>query len=95
LPSLFGNPFIDDKYSPYLVLAMFSSALAKPQPDWAANTVITGFTFYDGSEGGAELTPELKQFWMPVSHRLFSPLVQPQSRLLVASTKKAFKLQSS
>jgi MGT family glycosyltransferase len=62
LPSLVGNPFIDDKYSPYLVLAMFSSAFAKLQPDWAANTVITGFTFYDGSEGKAELTPELKQF---------------------------------
>ena len=62
LPSLIGNPFIDDKYSPYLVLAMFSSALASPQPDWAINTVITGFAFYDGSEGGAELTPELKQF---------------------------------
>jgi len=62
LPTLAGNPFIDDKYSPYLVLAMFSSAFAKPQPDWAANTVITGFTFYDGSEGGAELTPELQQF---------------------------------
>ncbi len=62
LPALTGNPFIDDKYSPYLVLAMFSSALAKPQPDWPTNTVITGFTFYDGSEGGAELTPELKQF---------------------------------
>lgn len=62
LPPLIGNPFIDDKYSPYLVLAMFSSVFAKPQPDWAANTVITGFTFYDGSEGGAELTPELKQF---------------------------------
>jgi len=62
LPPLAGNPFIDDKYSPYFVLAMFSSAFAKPQPDWAANTVITGFTFYDGSESGAELTPELKQF---------------------------------
>lgn len=62
LPSLVGNPFIDDKYSPYLVLAMFSPAFAKPQPDWAANTVITGFTFYDGSEGGAKLTPELEQF---------------------------------
>ena len=62
LPTLTGNPFIDDKYSPYLVLAMFSSAFAKPQPDWAANTIITGFTFYDGSEGTAELTPELKQF---------------------------------
>jgi UDP:flavonoid glycosyltransferase YjiC (YdhE family) len=62
LPPLVGNPFINDKYSPYLVLAMFSSAFAKPQPDWAANTVVTGFAFYDGSEGGAELIPELKQF---------------------------------
>ncbi|MDJ0571052.1 MAG: glycosyltransferase [Pleurocapsa sp. MO_192.B19] len=62
LPPLTGNPFIDDKYSPYLVLAMFSPILAKPQPDWAANTVITGFTFYDGSQAGSELVPELKQF---------------------------------
>ena len=62
LPPLMGNPFIDDKYSPYLVLAMFSPVLAKPQPDWAAKTVLTGFTFYDDSEGGATLTPELQQF---------------------------------
>lgn len=61
LPPLTGSPFIDDKYSPYLVLAMFSRAFAKPQPDWAANTVITGFTFYDGSDR-TELAPELKQF---------------------------------
>ena len=59
LPPLKGNPLIDDKYSPDLVLAMFSSTLAKPQMDWAANTVITGFTFYDGSEGGAQLSPKL------------------------------------
>lgn len=44
------------------MLALFSSALAKPQPDWAANTVVTGFTFYDGSQEGTELTPALKQF---------------------------------
>lgn len=62
LPPLKGNPFIDDKYSPYLVLAMFSSILAQPQPDWAANTVLTGFAFYDGSEGGAQLLPELNHF---------------------------------
>ncbi|NJN38409.1 MAG: glycosyltransferase family 1 protein [Acaryochloridaceae cyanobacterium CSU_3_4] len=62
LPPLKGNPFIDDKYSPYLVLAMFSSILAKPQPDWATNTVLTGFTFYDGSEGGTQLPPELDHF---------------------------------
>lgn len=62
LPALVGNPFIDDKFSPDLVIALFSPVLAKPQPDWAANTVVAGSTFYDGSQSGAELTPELKQF---------------------------------
>ncbi len=41
---------------------MFSSVLGRPQPDWAANTVVASFTFYDGTQDGAELTPELKQF---------------------------------
>lgn len=62
LPPLVGNPFIDDKYSPDLVLALFSPILAKPQPDWAANTVLTGFTFYDERQGNAELPLELRQF---------------------------------
>lgn len=56
------NPFLENRFSPYLVVALFSSVLGQPQPDWAANTVITGFTFYDGTQGGAELTPELKHF---------------------------------
>ena len=55
------HPLFDGKYSPYLTLAMFSSVLAKPQPDWAENIVVTGFCFYDGSHNIA-LTPELKQF---------------------------------
>ncbi len=50
-----------DKHSPYLVLALFSSALAQPQPDWPANAVITGFTFYDGKPGQT-LTPDLQMF---------------------------------
>jgi UDP:flavonoid glycosyltransferase YjiC (YdhE family) len=29
------------------VLALFSRVLAQPQPDWPANTVVTGFPFYD------------------------------------------------
>ena len=62
LPKLAGNPLVDDKYSPYLVLAMFSSVLAKPQPDWAKNTILTGFAFYDGNRAKTELTLELKQF---------------------------------
>ncbi|PSF33339.1 glycosyl transferase [Aphanothece hegewaldii CCALA 016] len=62
LVPLKGNPFIDDKYSPYLVLAMFSSVFAKPQPDWPANTLITGFSFYDGSKNGVQLPSDLEQF---------------------------------
>jgi rhamnosyltransferase subunit B len=60
LPPLVGNPFIEDKYSPNLVLAMFSAVFAPPQPDWPKNTVTTGFAFFDG---GGELSPELAQFF--------------------------------
>jgi len=62
LPELSGNPIVDDKFSPYLVLALFSSVLAKPQLDWAANTIVTGFTFYDDNSNQADLNPELQQF---------------------------------
>lgn len=56
------NPLLEDKFSPYLVVALFSSVLGQPQPDWAKNTVVAGFTFYDGTQPGAELTPKLQQF---------------------------------
>jgi UDP:flavonoid glycosyltransferase YjiC (YdhE family) len=62
LPELTGNPLVDDKFSPYLVLAMFSSVLAKPQPDWPKNTVMTGFTFYDDNLDNTEFMPELQHF---------------------------------
>ncbi|MBW4618202.1 MAG: glycosyltransferase [Cyanosarcina radialis HA8281-LM2] len=56
-----GNPIVDDKFSPYLVLALFSSVIGSRQPDWPPNTVVTGFTFYDGDDG-AGLNPELDRF---------------------------------
>jgi rhamnosyltransferase subunit B len=59
LPDLVGNPLIDDKYSPRLVLGMFSSLLATPQSDWPDQLIQTGFAFYDGA---ATLSPELEQF---------------------------------
>lgn len=62
LPPLAGNPLVDDKYSSYLVLAMFSSAFANLQPDWAPNTILTGFTFYDGSQAETKLSPQLHRF---------------------------------
>jgi len=56
------NPFIENRFSPYLVVALFSSVFGQPQPDWPGNTVVAGFTFYDGTQGGAKLTPVLKKF---------------------------------
>ena len=41
------NPLLDDKFSGDLVLALFSRALAKPQPDWPTETVQPGFVFFD------------------------------------------------
>jgi rhamnosyltransferase subunit B len=96
LPPLTGNPFIDDKYSLYLVLALFSSVFAKPQPDWAKNTVITGFAFYDGSEGETELAPELDQFLdrgdPPIVFTLGSATVMAPGRFYQESVQAAKQL---
>lgn len=40
------DPYFEGKYSPGLVLALFSQVFAKPQPDWHKQICITGFTFY-------------------------------------------------
>jgi rhamnosyltransferase subunit B len=61
LPQLFNNPIVD-KSSACLVLAMFSSVLAKPQPDWIKSTVVTGFAFYDGDGNEGKITSKLQQF---------------------------------
>jgi UDP:flavonoid glycosyltransferase YjiC (YdhE family) len=36
--------------------------LAQEQPDWPANTRITGFCFYDSDAGNAALPPQLEKF---------------------------------
>jgi UDP:flavonoid glycosyltransferase YjiC (YdhE family) len=41
------QPMLKGQHSPTRVLALFSPLLAKPQPDWPANTTVTGFPFYD------------------------------------------------
>jgi rhamnosyltransferase subunit B len=61
LPQGTDNPIID-RSSACLVLAMFSTVLAKPQIDWDRNTIVTGFTFYDGNQRHPELTSQLQQF---------------------------------
>jgi UDP:flavonoid glycosyltransferase YjiC (YdhE family) len=58
------QPLLGGQHSPSLVLAMFSSVMAKPQPDWPANTRVTGFAFYDRRDffGETEVPPELARF---------------------------------
>jgi rhamnosyltransferase subunit B len=41
------NPIFEGQHSPMLVLALFSEILAQLQPDFPANTLVTGFPFYD------------------------------------------------
>ena len=56
------DPIYEGKFSPSLVLAMFSPILAAPQPDWPPNTVLTGFPFYDGPAGISSLPAGLAKF---------------------------------
>jgi UDP:flavonoid glycosyltransferase YjiC (YdhE family) len=58
------QPLLDGQHSPQSVLALFSSVIAQPQPDWPANTCITGFAFYDRRDyfGETEMEPELLRF---------------------------------
>ena len=43
LPPTSADPIMEGQHSPTLVLALFSPLLARPQPDWPANTKTTGF----------------------------------------------------
>ena len=56
------DPIFEAKFSTDLVLALFSSAIGEPQPDWPASTRTTGFLFYDGDAGKMGLSPKLEAF---------------------------------
>ena len=57
------DPLFRDKFSPDLVLALFSSCLAQPQPDWPSHTVQPGFVQFDREGSRADFSsPELTAF---------------------------------
>jgi UDP:flavonoid glycosyltransferase YjiC (YdhE family) len=58
------QPVCSGQHSPTKVLALFSKLMAKPQPDWPPNTVVTGFSFYDRRDyfGETETPPDLLKF---------------------------------
>ena len=44
-----GHPLFEGQHSPARVLALFSRLLGEKQPDYPAQTVVTGFPFYDAA----------------------------------------------
>ncbi len=56
------DPVFRDKFSPDLVLALFSRWLAEQQPDWPAQTIQPGFVFYDREQPDGDLQPGLQDF---------------------------------
>ena len=56
------DPMFTGKYSSLLHLAMFSKALALPQPDWWQPTVQIGFCFYDGQLDAGQMPEGLEEF---------------------------------
>ena len=72
------NPIFEGQHSSTLVLALFSKVLAQLQPDFPANTLVTGFPFYDRSDGqqpSSELLKFLDEGEPPILFTLGSSLV--------------------
>ena len=60
------DPLFRDKFSPHMVLALFSPALATSQPDWPVATLQPGFVFFDHPASGREADAQLEEFLAPV-----------------------------
>ena len=91
-----ANPLFDAKHSPYLVLALFSRVLGVEQKDWPANTLITGFCYYDADAGNSALPANLEKFLgagaAPVVFTLGSAAVLAAGDFYEVSAKAAQKL---
>jgi rhamnosyltransferase subunit B len=56
------DPVFRDKFSPDLVLALFSPLLAAKQKDWPSQTLVPGFVFLDQTGEQDRLPPRLEAF---------------------------------
>lgn len=90
-----GDPFFEGQHSPHLVLGLFSSLLAARQPDWPAQTKITGFPFCDRSLGKG-LSAELEKFLQagapPIVFTLGSLMVWIPGNFYLEGARAAQKL---
>jgi len=56
------DPLFRDKFSPALVLALFSPLLARAQPDWPTQTKQPGFVFFNQNGSSADVDRNLAEF---------------------------------
>jgi UDP:flavonoid glycosyltransferase YjiC (YdhE family) len=56
-----GNPAFEGQHSPLRVLGLFSPWLARKQPDFPPQALVTGFPFYDAAES-QPVDPTLERF---------------------------------
>lgn len=56
-----GNPAFEGQHSPWIALGLFSTLLARVQPDYPPQTRIIGFAFYDAADQRPP-SPELVRF---------------------------------
>ena len=90
------DPVFKDKFSPDLVLVLFSRDLAEPQPDWPRNTIQPGFAFFDGAGSDPGQLPELEEFLSsgdaPIVFTLGSTAVHHPGNFYEASLAAAKRL---
>lgn len=98
LPASVADPLFGDCGSPWGTLALFSSALGTPQPDWPQHTTQTGFCFYDKLVAGNTLSPELVAFLdagePPIVFTLGSAAVMDAGAFFTESMKAAQLVES-
>jgi UDP:flavonoid glycosyltransferase YjiC (YdhE family) len=91
-----GHPLFEGQFSPRAVLALFSNVLAKSQPDYPPNTVITGFPFYDRKDEqptARELVQFLENGEPPILFTLGSAAVRLGDDFFRTSIEVAQRLQ--
>ncbi|HWF93121.1 MAG TPA: glycosyltransferase [Terriglobales bacterium] len=90
------DPVLQDKFSKYLVLALFSCAFARQQPDWPQQTVQPGFVFHDQKIGDETISKDLAEFLSsgdaPIVFTLGSTAVHHPGDFYMASLEAARKL---
>ena len=69
------DPVFRDKFSPDLVLALFSRQMAQPQRDWPSQTVQPGFVYYDSEKQNQALAEFLASGDPPIVFTLGSTAV--------------------